>query len=76
MKTSGRRLQKVADPCGMLEINPNMLLAHSTVSHLILYGQKTCGGHAAGAESPALLSELVYSGLVSVGGEVGCVIKG
>lgn len=76
MKTSGRHWQKEADPWGMLEITPNMLWSHSTVLHLILYVQKTCGGHAAAAESPPLLSELVYSGLVSVGGEVGCVIKG
>lgn len=76
MKTSGRRWQKLADPRGMLEINPNTLWAHSTVLHLILSVRKTCGVHAAAAESPPLLSELVRSGLVSVGGEMGCVIKG
>lgn len=76
METSGRHWQKVADPRGMPEINPDLLWAHSTVFHLIICVRKTCGGHAAAAESPPLLSELVYSGLVSVGGEVGCVIKG
>lgn len=40
-----------------------------------MWGKRWCSSHATAVEPPPVLSELVQSGLVSVGGEVGCVIR-
>lgn len=70
------RRRTAGEPAGILEMNRNVSRAGSTLIQLVFCKQNDAVCHDAAAEPPPMLSELVWSSLVSVGGEVGCVIRG